>query len=287
MTASPPPSAVGVARPRMLSRLAHPYRLSLASLLVFLVGVPTIFLTRLVFQATRPEYFATTIPTISKSSAFAPASDVFLIGMLVVAPCIVISWWLVFRLSRERARALSAGTRQRRFYLGFAAAAAGLGVLAGLSLASLAIITLETNDPAHIVLSYAFFVSQLAAYLADTCGALLLNRALAAERGDAAKHGLGGKPALCLFVTLLGFFFLFLFLARDQGVFQNEMLAQGLYVLSEYVLATLCFAYAALYFPELRGHFRASFDASIARPGGFASARTLDSATTPSNGRRG
>lgn len=259
----------------MLPRFAHPYRLSLASLLVFLIGVPTIFLTRIVFHATRPEYFATTIPTISKSSAFAPASDVFLVGMLVVAACIVTSWWLVFKLSRERAQDLSVAFARHRLHRALAVSAAVLGTLAGICLALLAIITLETSDPFHILLSYAFFISQLSAFLVDTGAALLLNGALAAKLGGGAKHSLGGKPAVSLFLVLLGVFFLFMFLTRDKDIYPNEMLAQGIYVISEYVLATLCFGYAALYFPELRSHFRRSFEERpVGNPGGRLRRRT-------------
>lgn len=243
----------------MLSRIAHPYHLSLAAPMVFLLGVPTIFLTRFVFHATRPEYFADTIPTISKSAAFAPASDVFLIGILVVSTCIVMAWLLVFRMSRERLQALAGRARHARLYRTLSAAAAGFGILAGICLALLAIITLEVQDPVHIALSYAFFITQLSAYLADSWAAWLMNRMLAAE--DAGPGlSLGGKPVVCLATILLGLFYLFLFLTREKGLYPNEMLVQGIYVMTEYVLSTLCFAYSALYFPELRRHFRASLE---------------------------
>lgn len=269
----------------MLLRLADPYRLSLASLLVFLVGVPTIFLTRFVFHETRPEYFARSIPTISKSSAFAPASHVFLAGMLVVATCIVISWWLVYRLSRERARALSAGLPQQRLHDGLALTAATLGSLAGICLALLAIVTLETHDPLHIVLSYVFFITQLSAFVADTVGALLLNRALR-RRNDDERYHLGGKPLVCLAAVLLGLLYLFLFLSRDNVLYLDGMTAQGLYVINEYVLATFCFAYAALYFPELRRHFGRTFDGSSDEPIGLASPPPKRRPSTPSSACR-
>ncbi len=91
-----------------LSRLLAPERLVVSSLLVSLVGVPVIMAARYIFAAYYPDYVATRVPTISKTSALEPASYLFAPGMTIVAICALTAWWLVWRLNRDRIAAADA-----------------------------------------------------------------------------------------------------------------------------------------------------------------------------------
>lgn len=243
-----------------LRRLLHPYHLSLGLVLVLPLGVATIFLSRFAFHLARPEYFERRLPTISKTGAFPPASYVFLSGVGMVSLCVFVTWVLVAWLHRDRLRELPRERPHWRLCRLLSIAAPTVGVVAGLSLGLLTVITLQVSDAGHIFLSIVFFVAQILAFQLDALCLILLGRMREAEYGEAGRLATAGRPAVAAITLTLGLFYLFMFVSKDLGIYHPRILAQGVYVLTEYILATFCFAYASLYYPEVRDHFRARRD---------------------------
>ena len=94
------------------------------------------------------------------------------------------------------------------------------------------------------MLSALFYASQVTAFILDSTAATWLRRR--ARREGRLGAGMPGNSRIwvCLAVVIAVAFFLFMFTTKDDGLFDNRMLVQQVYVTSEYLLATLCLGYA-------------------------------------------
>ena len=219
------------------------------------IGVPVILLTRLLSWLYQPRLFDATLPTISKTAAYAPASWLFTPGMTLVAVAIVLAWPISYLLNRrEILKLVTTSTAAVR--LGILNAVTMLfGIIAGLSLGGLAIINLEVHDPTHMLLSKIFFGMMVLALLCDSLLAQRLGKyALPAANAisNPMPAGMNLRYPICLMVSLSAIFFLFMFLTKDTGLIPYPMLERWLYVGSETILCILLLLYSLSYLPLLQ-----------------------------------
>jgi hypothetical protein len=83
---------------KFIQGVLHPGAWTYSLLAVFVFGVSTVVITRILLYVYHPEYFMHT-PGITKAAAFAPGSYIFSAGMTVVSACTVIAWVLIFKLN--------------------------------------------------------------------------------------------------------------------------------------------------------------------------------------------
>ena len=219
------------------------------------IGIPVILLTRLLAWLYQPQLFEATLPTISKTAAYAPASWLFTPGMALVAVAIVLAWPISYLLNRrEMLRLVTSRTAAVR--LGILNAMTMLfGIIAGLSLGGLAIIHLEVHDSTHMLLSKIFFGMMVLALLCDSLFAQRLGKyaLLAANANTNPTHvGMNLRYPICLMVSLSAIFFLFMFLTKDTGLIPYPTLERWLYVGSETILSILLLLYSLSYLPLLQ-----------------------------------
>lgn len=171
------------------------------------IGIPVVLLTRVAAWLYRPELFEGTLPSISKTAAFAPGAWIFLIGMSAVALCVVLAWPIGHMLNRWDISRVSAG---RPVALGLAVMnlmGTLLGICAGLALGALAIITLEVSDPTHVMLSKIFFGTKVTAILLNaTLGVWIGRYANAGERPVSALER-RGRMWISVTTVILAVFF--------------------------------------------------------------------------------
>ncbi len=230
------------------------HHLSLALPLVFLIGVPVILGTRLMLYFTQAgvDY---AIPSISRTAVYAPGSQFFAVGMMAVAICIVISWWVCRRVGDQRVLHLAPRNLQYGFS-GLNAAASYLGMTAGLMLALLVAISLEDDSHVHTVLAYLFFSFQVGAFTVDTICYALLRRSADLNEKRALSISVMTRLWLCLAVMTSACLFLYMYLSQSAGLFGSNYLAQGVYIFSEHAVVFLAMAYPAAIFPCVLRHFR-------------------------------
>ena len=228
---------------------ARSWRLgSVLAILIPAVGVPTILLARLLAWIFEPRLFDGTLPTISKTAAFAPASMVFTTGMTLVGAAIVLAWPIAHAFNARSIARLAAGGGLA--FLNGAALAAG--VAAGLALAGLAIITLKVNDPAHMGLSKVFFGAQMLALLFDATLAGRLDALARTRREPPATLALRAREGLGLAASACALVFLVFFLGKDAAVLPYPMLVRWIYVGSESALCILLLCYPLTYLRDMR-----------------------------------
>ena len=225
-------------------------------LVVFILGVSTVVVTRILLYVHHPKYFLHTIPSISKTAAFAPGSYIFTVGMTVVSACIVITWVLIFKLNNHRINLalLDHAWIMLCRILNFSACVCG--ITAGVYLALLSNISLEANSDFHINYSKYFFFLQTLSFIIDTVCVSITRRASPGKYVyDYAFHT---RAFICIIVFLDALFFQYLFENRDSGIFSDRHFAQQIYILAEHTIAFLSFSYSAAYFPEVYKYFNSS-----------------------------
>ena len=226
-----------------------------APLGIFIVGVSIIFLTRYVFHVFHPSYFDGRVPSISKSAAYAPGSYLFCLGMIIVCVLIFITVAHVRNIYHTRINRLTLNENERHHLLKLCNTGCFIGQSAGVFLALLAIISLEVNDPIHIILSFLFFASQNLAFVYDFFCTQKLNRYARAESGNTATLPGKGRAILFVIITCLSLFYLFMFLTKDSDIYSDNYFAHQIFAITEYTWATLAFLYPALYYPEIKKMF--------------------------------
>jgi hypothetical protein len=230
-------------------------RLSICLPLVFLIGVPAILATRAIFLRYHPENFVDSSPTISETASHPPASLFFLLAMLLVTVCILISWSLNIIRSRNRlALILEQGATVSAVLPTLLYTGAGiLGMAAGLSLASLAIYNLNDGHDIHMKSSWAFYICQAVSITLDILFVFWMRRlSLQPTKGD----GLMSRAAVAAGIFIGSWFFLYMYLSKDSAAPEHRYAVQLVYVGAEYVVAVLFLAYPATVYRELRQHFR-------------------------------
>jgi hypothetical protein len=245
------PSAVAALAVRGVTTL----HLTICVPLVFLIGAPTLLVTRMVFQHHYPHKFVGTLPSISGTAAAAPASSIFMWAILAVVLCILVSWSLELAMVRQRLT-LAAPHAQLAQARRLNVIACVTGMLAGVFLGLLAVVNLQTGNRQHMLFSVLFFVCQAVAFLFDTWCATLQRRLLSDLDGPAERLSIAGKLLVAGATVVSAFFFLFMFIAKDRNVFADRYTAQVVYVTAEYLLAMLLFAYPVPAYFEVRRHYR-------------------------------
>ena len=234
-------------------------RILLAPLLVFIIGAPTILLTKLVFYLLNPDFLVKRVPTISKAAAYAPGYYIFFAGMLIVCVCIITTVIFVYKLYLYRIDRLSLPHAAERNLKTTIIIGCTFCILAGLSLGLLSIISLEVDDPVHVGLSIGFFAFQSVAYIFDTICAVRIKKLALVQHVEIDNFSLNGKPQLCIILSVLAVFYLFMFLSKDSSLYSDDLFAHQLYTITEYIWANLAFLYSALYYPEIKNHIKKHF----------------------------
>ena len=234
-------------------------RVLLAPLLIFIIGAPTIFLTKLVFYLLNPDFLTHRVPTISKAAAYAPGYYIFLAGTLPVCVCIITTVFLVYKLYIYRIDRLSLPHTKERNLKIIIITGCVCCILASLSLGLLSIISLKINNPVHVGLSIAFFAFQSFAYIFDTISAIRIKKLAFIQHIDIDNLSLNGKPQICIILSVIAVFYLFMFLTKDSSLYSDEYLVHQVYTITEYIWANLAFLYPALYYPEIKNHIKKHF----------------------------
>ena len=234
--------------------------------LIFVLGSSAVLLAWGVFAVYRPEAFIDSVPTISETASRWPSSLVFQILIFATVPCILVGWILNYWMNRHRLDAV-AGTADGVAVLravNFAACA--LGIFAGLNLALLGVFKLHAGDwnhYLHLQLSKSFYGTQVVAFLLDGWCAIRLRRICSGLDGPAERLSQRSRAAVGICAAGSALFFLYLYVDRDA--FDDRLLAQQVYVGTEYLLVILCLAYPVAPFPEARQHFRRRAEIHLAR----------------------
>jgi len=227
-------------------------RLSLALPLVFLIGAPSILVTRLIFLRYFPSHFVRDSPTISETASEPPASLFFEWTMALVTLCIVISWTLNMLRNRHRLSLVTNGPAT--FWPSMLHTMAGLmGISAGLFLLLIAVYNLDNGHDVHMFGSWAFYITQTASITFDILFVLWIRRlAGISPSGD----GLAGRAVIAGLSFIVSWFFLYMYETKNYVAPENRYAVQLVYVGAEYTLAMLFFFYPVTAYNELRRHFR-------------------------------
>jgi hypothetical protein len=236
------------------------YRLTLCLPLIFVLGTSSLFVTRYIYWLYHPEEWVGTLPSISGTASEPPASTFFLAMMVAAALCIVISWSLALGMYLQRLRLVRQSDDRARLAM-LSVAACGTGMVAGLSLGALAIVSLRDGHDFHIDASYAFFISQVLSFLLEGACAVAVRRACPGLDGPVERRAVRVKLIAGLTILVCALFFLFMYHVRDYLAPASLYPAQQIYVASEYVVALLCFAYPLTAFAEIRRHYRLASEA--------------------------
>lgn len=169
--------------------------------------------------------------------------------MTLVALCIILAWPVAHALNRRAIERIAGHSGMRRSLDRLNGASALAGTTAGGALGALAIVTLETHDGLHVLLSKVFFGAQV---LALICDSLLAQRLRRLSRPAAMPAGTGARLPICVAVLLLAAYFLFMFFAKDSGLIADRMMVRWLYVGSENLLCGLLLLYSLTYLSSLR-----------------------------------
>lgn len=224
---------------------------------VFVLGVTALAVSWGLFYVYHPEGFVGTLPSISETISRTPGSTAFQILMCVVTPCIVVSWLLNFHANRMQIASLARRGADMRMARLFNRLSCIVGIAAGLQLAGLSALKLHAgplSHSLHMLLSEGFYTSQVTAFAFDGICALLRR---SPSMPSAQAKSLRARLVITVAAAAIAFVFLYLYLSRKD--FSDALLAQAFYVASEYLLATLCFAYPVAAYPELRAFYLTGF----------------------------
>ena len=238
-----------------VSTVLHRKDLSICTVLVFYLGVFTVAATGLLFYATNPEYFERSVPTISRTGSYPPTSYLFATGMVLVSVCIFVTWVLARGAHRDVIAKLIHDPDQADRAKLLNDTAAYFGCLAGFCLGSMGVVSLEISNFLHMLLSWGFFVTQIAAFLLDSWLSLMLRR-VSRSMNSGPVYDPNGRHWVCLTVCVFALLFLFMFYAKDEKIFDDRMLAQWIFVSGEYIVAFFSFYYAFRFRPLAREYAR-------------------------------
>jgi hypothetical protein len=228
-------------------------RLCLALPLVFLLGAPSVLITRFIFLHYYPDHFVGDSPTISETASHPPSSVFFEWSMALVTACIIVSWSLNILRNQRRLADLSrsgVGVLGPTFAYGLASL---LGMAAGLSLLTVAVYNLNDGHDIHMYGSWMFYIAQATAITFDILFVLWMRRlAGASPRGD----GLMARALVALAIFFGSWFFLYMYETKDLASPQHRYAIQLVYVGAEYFVAMLFLAYPMTAYAEMRRHFR-------------------------------
>jgi hypothetical protein len=220
--------------------------------LVFLIGAPSILITRAIFLRHYPSHFVNDSPTISETSSHPPSSLFFEWTMALVTICIIVSWSLNIIRNRRR---LSELARSGVPVLGptiLYVLASLLGICAGLFLLLVAIFNLTDGHDVHMDGSWGFYISQALSITMDILFVLWLRRLVEAPPSD----GLLSRTLVAAGIFFGSWFFLYMYESKGNAAPDIKYTVQLVYVGTEYVVAMLFLIYPMTAFAEMRRHFR-------------------------------
>jgi hypothetical protein len=174
--------------------------------------------------------------------------------MVVTAVFLITSWYIARRINGWSFESLRPGPRT-----GLMSALSGagslLGIVAGILLALLAVVSLKISNNGHMVLSALFYACQVGAFMLDSAAAVWLERR-ASQQTDVVPAVPGSSRVwVCIGVVIATAVFVFLFNLKDWEAYDDSMLVQRIYVASEYILATLCLGYAVAGYFDCKPYF--------------------------------
>jgi len=236
---------------------AHPRFWLFLPLFITISGISVILLTRYIAYIYHPEEFARSLPTISKTASLDIATQLFASTIPIIAVCVLFAWYLGYLATQERITVLVEEKYAPRLHL-LNRIALTLGVTSGISLALLAIVSLEDNNDWHIYFSYIFFISQTLSFAFDSSVLLQIRKHVGKDR---AKHGFGldVRPWLSIALIINALFFYFMYLYKEDPLLANFALTRPIYVGSEYLSVFIGLSYATAYLPEMRRYINNFF----------------------------
>jgi hypothetical protein len=216
------------------------------------LGIPVVLLTRIAAWVFRPELFVGTLPSISKTAAFAPGTWIFTSGMSVVALCVVLAWPIGHMLNQRDLARFRGQMRSRGGLEWMNLAGTLLGICAGLALGALAIITLEIHDPVHVALSKIFFATKVVAIGLNATVGWRIGRYAIGAALPLAEVEWRGRLWMSMIIATLAVCFLVLFVTKDYALGTPEMVVRWMYVGTENLLCFLLLSYSLTYLPTVR-----------------------------------
>ncbi|MBN9589522.1 MAG: hypothetical protein J0G99_11000 [Alphaproteobacteria bacterium] len=235
------------------ARVSWGERLSWCLPLVFVIGVPSVLITRLIFLHYFPDHFVNDSPTISETASRWPSDIFFEWTMALVTLFIIVSWSLnIVRNRRRLFHFARAGVPVKGPAILFALASA-LGIAAGLFLMLVAIFNLHDGHDVHMYGSWAFYISQALAITIDILFVLWLRRLVDEPSG---RDGIVSRVLVAAGIFLGSWFFLYMYETKGLAAPDHKYAIQLVYVGSEYFVATMFLAYPMTAFAEMRRHFR-------------------------------
>ncbi len=228
-------------------------RLSICLPLVFLIGAPTVIITRIVYFHYYPSEFVNTSPTISGTASQAPADHLFEIFMMPVVACIFIAWTLnLLRNTRRLAHTKRNGDSVLGpTILNWLSCAAG--ICAGTFLGLVSIYNLRQGHDVHMFGSWAFYISQSLSIVFDILFVLWM-RKITVDSGMEASD-FWARVAVAAGVFIGSFFFLYMYETKNYAPPQTRYTIQLIYIASEYFVCMLFLLYPAIAYREMRRHF--------------------------------
>ncbi|WP_028880453.1 hypothetical protein [Terasakiella pusilla] len=213
---------------------------------VFVFGMLSILVARLVFNLDHSDWYERTVPTISKTAAFEPASSYFSVIMGLSGICILVCWTYTYFFNHFCLKSLGkpAVPFYKWNYLTFF-----LGLGQGMSVIMMSAISLETNEYLHILFSIGTFTFGALSFVSES---YFLGpwRKLCQQRPHVSYKI---RRICALVVSALSLMLLYFFIFRKSGHFADFYTTQIFYVMCEHLLATLSFSYSLMLLWENRG----------------------------------
>ncbi len=228
-------------------------RLSICLPLVFLIGAPTVIITRILYFHYYPSEFVNGSPTISGTASQPPADHFFEIFMMPVVICIFIAWTLnLLRNTRRLAHTKRSGQNT----LGPAILnwlSCISGICAGVFLGLVSIYNLRQGHDVHMFGSWVFYISQSLSIVFDILFVLWM-RQISVDSGM-EQSDFWARVAVAAGVFVGSFFFLYMYETKNYAAPQIRYTIQLIYIGAEYFVCLLFLLYPAIAYREMRRHF--------------------------------
>jgi hypothetical protein len=239
--------------PEGAARASWGERLAWCLPLVFIIGMPSVLITRLIFLEYFPDHFVGDSPTISETASRWPSDVFFEWTMALVTICILVSWSLNVVRNRRRLAGFSRSGLNVAGPATLFALSTVLGISAGISLMLVSVYNLHDGHDMHMYGSWVFYITQTLSITLDILFVLWLRRIVKAPSG---RDGLLSRVLVAVGIFLGSWFFLYMYETKGLAAPENRYAIQLIYVSSEYFVAAMFLAYPMTAFAEMRRHFR-------------------------------
>jgi hypothetical protein len=239
--------------PEGAARASWGERLAWCLPLVFIIGMPSVLITRLIFLDYFPDHFVGDSPTISETASRWPSDVFFEWTMALVTICILVSWSLNVVRNRRRLAGFSRSGLNVGGPATLFALSTILGISAGVSLMLVSVYNLHDGHDMHMYGSWVFYITQTLSITLDILFVLWLRRIVKTPSG---RDGLWSRVLVAVGIFLGSWFFLYMYETKGLAAPENRYAIQLIYVSSEYFVAAMFLAYPMTAFAEMRRHFR-------------------------------